>query len=171
LKKSKYLEKQSKKRENQFGGLNFMDEDVILENSAWGARRKILLTNTQLTFLKKEGVFKTKWVVSQIIPLEEIEEAYVNTSGVLAQSSTVKLRMKNGEVNDLALALSNGDSVGLILGPDDGVQLAVRTKALCDRWASAINNQLRKPGQDINKTEMLEERIRQLEEKLKEKVT
>ena len=42
-------------------GGNLMDEDIILTtNVEPGPRRKILLTHTKLTFLKKEGVFKDK---------------------------------------------------------------------------------------------------------------
>ena len=121
-----------------------MDEDIILTtNVEPGPRRKILLTHTKLTFLKKEGVFKTRWVFSREIPLEDIEEAYVNTSGVL-KDSTLKLRMKNGEVqsvgfNDTEINRSNDSS------SESAWEAAAQYKTLCDRWANAINNQLRKP--------------------------
>jgi hypothetical protein len=45
--------------------------------------------------------------------------------------------------------------------------MAVRTKTLCDKWVNAINQQLRQKVE--SRTEMLEKRIRELEEKLKEK--
>ena len=98
---------------------------------------------------------------SSQIPLEQIEEAYVDTTGSLVQNSTVKLRMKNGKICDLTLMLSDGDNMGLMFGENDGVQWAVRTKTLCDRWVNAIRQQLGKCAK--NEIDALKERIRQLE--------
>ena len=79
--------------------------------------------------------------------------------------------MKNGEEIDLDLKLGDGDTLGIMLGPDEGTEMSIRTKALCDRWVTAINQRLKNDSQAEKRTEMLEERIRQLEEKLKEKAT
>jgi hypothetical protein len=119
-------------------------EDIILETSAWGARSKTALTNTHINFYKKEGWISSRWVISDQIPLEQISEAYVDTAGALVQNSKVKLKMKNGEIHDLALTLSDGDNIGLMFGENDAAQWAVRTKTLCDRWVNAINQQLGK---------------------------
>jgi type II secretory pathway predicted ATPase ExeA len=55
----------------------------------------------------------------------------------------------------------------MLAAPDMATEGAVRTKTLCDKWVSAINQQLRLKVE--SQTEKLEERIRELEEKLKEK--
>ena len=126
-------------------GGNLMDEDIILTtNVEPGPRRIILLTHTKLTFLKKEGVFKTRWVLSREIPLEDIEEAYVNTKKGILESSTLKLRMKNGEVQSVGF---NDTEItrNYVSSSESAWEAAAREKTLCDRWASAINNQLRKP--------------------------
>jgi hypothetical protein len=140
-------------------------EEIILENGAWGARSKTALTSTHINFYKKEGWLSSNWVISGQIPLVLISEAYVDTSGTLVQSSKVKLKMKNGEIYDLALTLSDGDNMGLMFAENDATQWAVRTKTLSDRWVNAINQQLGKNAKI--EIDMLKERIRQLEDSQK----
>lgn len=65
------------------------------------------------------------------------------------------------------VARARGDALGILAAPDMATDTAIRTKTLCDKWVNAINQQLRLKVE--NQTEKLEKRIRELEEKLKEK--
>jgi len=142
-------------------------ENMVLDDGYVGYRQKLALTNERLIYSKKEGWFNAAWVKVSEILLEDIEEAYVDTTGGLSQMSSVKLRMKDGSVRDLNVSFGGGDAVGNFLSFDMATDLAVRTKTVSDKWVNAINQQLRLKGE--SQTEMLEERIRELEEKLKEK--
>jgi hypothetical protein len=140
------------------------DEQIAFEEEN-GYRRKIILTNKRLLYLNKEGFFKSTWKLSSEIPLQNIEKAYVKTDGFLVQMSTVYLKMKNSEDIDLCLELSGGDALGSFFSEDQGTDMAVRTKVVCDRWVNAINQRLNFNVK--SKTELLEERVRELEDKLK----
>ena len=74
---------------------------------------------------------------------------------------------RDGKIRELNVNTGSGDALGMLVAADMGTDMAVRTKTLCDKWVNAINQQLRLKGE--SQTEMLEERIRELEEKLKEK--
>ena len=143
------------------------EEKIVLDNGYVGYRQKLTLTNKRLVYKKKEGVFKTKWNMTKEIPLEQIEEAYTHTTGGFSQKSYAKLRMKNGKITELNVEPGTGDALGMLGAADMGTELAIRTKTVCDKWVNAINQQLRIKGE--SQTEMLEQRIRELEKKLKEK--
>jgi hypothetical protein len=142
-------------------------EKVVLDDGYVGYRRKLALTNKRLVYSKKEGMFKTSWNVTEEIPLEQIEEAYTHTEGGLSQSSSALLRMKDGQIRALNINLGSGDALGMLAAADMGTDMAIRTKTLCDRWVNAINQQLNKKAE--NRTELLKKRIRELEDKLREK--
>ena len=142
-------------------------EKVVLDDGYVGYRQKLTLTNKRLAYKKKEGVFKTKWNMTQEIPVDQIEEAYTHTTGGFSQKSYAKLRMKDGKITELNVEPGTGDALGLLGAVDMGTELAIRTKTVCDKWVNAINQQLRIKGE--SQTEMLEQRIRELEKKLKEK--
>ena len=141
-------------------------EIVVLDDGYVGYKRKLTLTNKRLIYTRGEGLFRTTWKLDEEIPLEQIEEAYTHTKGGLTQMSSAMLKMKDGKTR--ALKVSGGSSdLGSLLAADMATDMAVRTKTLCDKWVNAINQQLRLKAE--SQTEMLEERIRELEEKLKEK--
>jgi hypothetical protein len=142
-------------------------EEVVLDNGYVGYRHKLTLTNKRLLYTKGEGLFKVSWNVTEEIPLERIEEAYTHTKGSLTQLSVAMLKMKVGETRELRVSCGGGDALGSLLAPDMPTDVAIRTKTLCDKWVNAINQQLRLKGE--SQTETLEKRIRELEEKLKEK--
>jgi hypothetical protein len=142
-------------------------EEVVLEDGYVGYKQKLTLTNKRLLYIKGEGLFRTTWKLNEEIPLEQIEEAYTQTIGSLTQMSEAMLRMKDGKNRELNVHFGGGDALGMLTAPDMATEGAIRTKTLCDKWVSAINQQLRLKVE--SQTEKLEERIRELEEKLKEK--
>ena len=142
-------------------------EKVVLNNGYVGYRQKLTLTNKRLIYTKKKGVFKATWNMIEEIPLEQIEEAYTHTSGGFSQKSYAKLRMKDGKIRELNVEPGTGDALVMLGAADMGTELTIRTKTVCDKWVNAINQQLRLKGE--SQTEKLEERIRELEKKLKEK--
>jgi hypothetical protein len=143
------------------------DEKIVLDDGYVGYKQKLTLTNKRLIYSKKAGWFKADWVRVDEILLDDIEEAYTHTSGGLAQSSSAMLKMKNGTVRELNVHTGSVDALGMLVAADTATDMAVRTKTLCDKWVSAVNQQLRLKTE--NRTETLEKRIRELEEKLKEK--
>jgi hypothetical protein len=142
-------------------------ETIVLDDGYVGYRQKLTLTNKRLIYIKKEGFFSGFERVMEEIPLEQIEEAYTQTSGLLTQSSLAILRMKDGQTRELDVHFGGGDALGMLFAPDMPTENAIRTKTLCDKWVNAINQQLRAKVED--RTQKLEDRIRELEEKLKEK--
>jgi uncharacterized protein CbrC (UPF0167 family) len=108
-------------------------ETIVLEDSHWGAWRKLILTNMRLVVLEKKGVFTSYWGIKEEYPLEIIDEAYVETKGFLTTMSELKIKLKDG-TSVLVPVVIGGESFGA------GIEFAA--KAVCDRWASAINNQL-----------------------------
>jgi hypothetical protein len=139
-------------------------EQIILEEEN-GFRSKIVLTNMRLLYLDKQGFIKSTWRFCSEIPLLNIEKAYVTTGGFLTQINSACVKMKNGEEVDLEIQVGDGDVLGSFLAEDTGTDIALREKTKCDRWVNAINQQL-----NLNvkgKTELLEERVRELEAKLK----
>ena len=142
-------------------------EEVTLDGGYVNYRQKLTLTNKRLIYSKKEGWLKTTWNITEEIPLEQVEEAYTHTKGSLTQASSAMLRMKDGGTRELRVNFGGGDALGMLAAPDMATELAVRTKTLCDKWVNAINQQLRLKSE--SHMEKLEIRIRELEEKLKEK--
>jgi hypothetical protein len=142
-------------------------EEVVLDDGYVGYRQKLTLTNKRLVYSKKEGWFNTTWNMTGQILLEQIEEAYTHTKGGLTQLSRAMLKMKDGNIRELNVNFGGGDALGILAAPDMATDTAIRTKTLCDRWVNAINQQLRLKVE--SQTEKLEERIRELEGKLKEK--
>jgi len=141
-------------------------EKVVLDDGYVGYKKKLTLTNKRLVYVRGEGFLSTKWKLDEEIPLEQIEEAYTQTQGGLTQMSKAILKMKNGETRELRVSGGSGD-LGSLLAADMATDMAVRTKTLSDRWVNAINAQL---GLNTkSQTETLEKRIRELEEKLKDK--
>ncbi len=142
-------------------------EKVVLDNGYVGFRKKLTLTNKRLIYRKKEGLFKSEWIVEKEIPLELIAEVFTNTNKGLAQSSNAMLKMKDGQIKELNVSLGNEDSIETLFAVDTASDMALRTKTECDRWVNAIDQELRHRVE--SQTEMLEKRIRALEEKLKER--
>jgi len=145
----------------------FEGEQVVLDNGYVGYKQKLTLTNKRLIYIKGKGLFKTTWDIGEEIPLEQIEEAYTQTEGRLTQMSLAMLKMKNGELRKLNVNLGGGAALGTLLSHDMPTDTAIRTKTLSDEWVNAINQQLRLKVE--SETETLGKRIKELEEKLKEK--
>jgi hypothetical protein len=149
-------------------------EAVVLDNGNVGYRQKLTLTNKRLIYTQKEGFFTTTWNVTEEIPLEQIEEAYTDDKRVglgLSKASFAMLKMKDGETRELNIHIGDSDSLGMMFAADAGTDFAVRTKTVCDKWVNAVNQQL-SAGLRLkadSQTEKLEQRIKELEEKLKEK--
>lgn len=136
-------------------------EIVILDNGNVGYRQKVTLTNRRLIFIRKQGSFKEYEPVEEI-PLEQIKEAYVHTGGVFSPASSVVLKMKNGLNWQLNISFGNGDDTGKFFSYHMATDLAIISKAVCDKWANAINQQLKLKVED--RTQQLEHRIRELQE-------
>jgi len=141
-------------------------EKVVLDDGYVGYKRKLTLTNKRLVYVRGEGLFSTTWKLDEEIPLEKIEEAYTQTIGGLTQMSKAILKMKGGETRELKVSGGSGD-LGSLFATDMATDMAVRTKTLSDKWVNAINQQLRLKTEST--TEILEKRIKELEEKLKER--
>ena len=96
-----------------------------------------------------------------------VKNAYTHTSGGFSQKSDAMLRMKDGKIREFNVEPATGDALGMLGAADMGTELATRTKTVCNKWVNAINQQLRIKSE--SQTEKLDERIRKLEKKLKEK--
>jgi len=139
-------------------------EKILLECPG----RAVTLTNTRLVFQKKKGLFNPYFMVEEEILLEQIEEAYTHTEGGLTQSSSAKLRMKNGEMRDLNVSFGGGDGLASLFAAGMATDMALRSKTASDKWVNAINQQLRAKVED--RTKKLEDKIRGVRGKAERKV-
>ena len=137
-------------------------ENIILEEVSFS--QKLILTNTRLMILEKKGFFINSFNMKKEIPLEQIEEAYVESGGAFGWSSAM-VKMKNGESLNLGLKLPDSQAFVADFGGEGLAGMHQRLKAINDSWANAINSQLR--AKIENRTQKLEDSIRELEEKLK----
>ena len=126
-------------------------ERVVLDDGSVGFRRKLTLTNKRLIFQKKKGFISTSWVQDDEIPLDKIEEAYVEIVSKFSGKSAAMLRMKNGESIELGLKLTDSEVFGADFGGEGLAGMNLRLKMKNDRWVNEINNQLNK-----NRIEKLE---------------
>jgi rRNA maturation endonuclease Nob1 len=117
-------------------------EQIVLDDGPLGFRKKLTLTNKRLIIQKGKGLFNVYWAQESEIPLEEIEEAYVEPGGVFFTMSTAMLKMKNQQSIELGLKLSDSQMLGSTLASDDLTDMNLRMKTVNDRWVNAINNQL-----------------------------
>jgi len=116
-------------------------ETIILEG--FGSGRKVTLTNKRLVLQKKKGFFYSYWMIDEEMFLDAIDEAYAET-GSFTGIETLQLRLKNGESYQLAISLSGSATLGSLVAADWVTDTALKQKTVNDRWANAINNQLRK---------------------------
>lgn len=127
-------------------------ERILLDDGSVGFRRKITLTNKRLIFQKKKGFISTSWVQDDEIPLDKIEEAYVEIVSKFSGKSAAMLRMKNGESIELGLKLTDSEVFGADFGGEGLAGMNLRLKMTNDRWVNAINNQLAKNRIDQSKS-------------------
>ena len=55
------------------------DEKIVLDNGPLGLGKKLTLTNKRLIILKDEGVFDVDWKQEKVVPLNAIEDVYIET--------------------------------------------------------------------------------------------
>ena len=119
------------------------DEKIVLDNGPLGLGKKLTLTNKRLLIHKDEGVFDVNWKQEKEIPLNTIEDAYIETES-FSNLSSFKLKIKNGKSIELSLSLDNSwlinDSPETNMNKEKSSQL----KILNYRWVKAITNQLMK---------------------------
>jgi len=114
-------------------------ENVILEEVRFS--QKLILTNMRLMILEKKGFFINSFNMEKEIPLEQIEEAYVEPSGAFGWSSVI-VKMKKGESFNLGLKLPDSQAFAADFGGEGLAGMHQRLKAINDSWANAINSQL-----------------------------
>jgi hypothetical protein len=139
------------------------DENIVLEDGYAGFRQNLILTNMRLITVEKKGWFRTSLSIKKENPFEQIEEAYVKPGGAFVWNSAM-LKMKNGESVELGMKLPESQAFAADFGGEGLAGMHQRLKAIKGRWVDATNNQLR-----AKDTQKLEDRIRELEEKLNEK--
>jgi len=119
------------------------DEKIVLDNGPLGLGKKLTLTNKHLLIHKDEGVFDVNWKQEKVIPLNTVEDAYIETES-FSNLSSFKLKLKNGKSIELSLSLDNSwlinDSPETKMNKEKSSQL----KMLNYRWVKAITNQLMK---------------------------
>ena len=142
------------------------DETIVLDDGYVGYRQKLTLTNKRIIYSQKEGTIKTTWNKMLEIPLDQIKEAYIGTTGELSELSSAMLRMKDGNIRKLNVNFGGGAAQRMHVATDIVTNAAVRTKTLSDRWVKAINQQLRQKTESLS--EMYEEITLKLEDTLKE---
>ena len=120
--------------------MNLLEGEEILHE---GPGKRVILTNKRLITQKKKGFFSSELIIETEYPLSDIEEAY-NKGGGFFGPPTLNLKLKNGESFEFPVAISGGDSLNSLLSADYITDSTARQNAVNDRWASAINNQLRK---------------------------
>lgn len=119
------------------------EETIVLEDSHFGASRKITLTNKRLVIQKKKGVFNAYWLVEHEFPFDTIEEAYTDTGGISGMS-TLWVKFKDDKIIQLPIGLGGAESLGAFGAEDMVTDMAVKQNLVNNKWVNAINNQLRK---------------------------
>ena len=95
----------------------------------------------RLMILEKKGFFRDSFNMKKEIPLEQIEEAYVEPSAAFGWSSAM-VKMKNGESTKLELKLPDSQIFAADFSGEGLAGMHQRLKAINDSWANAINSQL-----------------------------
>ena len=119
------------------------DEKIVLDNGPLGLGKKLTLTNKNLIIHKDEGVFDVNWKQEKTVPLNTIEDVYVETESFSDQSS-FKLKLKNGDSLELSLSLSNSWLISDSSEANMDKEKSNQMKMLNYRWVKAITNQLMK---------------------------
>ncbi len=114
-------------------------ENIILEEVSFS--QKVILTNMRLMILEKKGFFVNSFNMEKEIPLEEIDEAYVEIGGAFGWSSAI-VKIKTGESFNLGLKLPDSQAFAADFGGEGLAGMHQRLKAINDSWANAINSQL-----------------------------
>jgi hypothetical protein len=114
-------------------------ENIILEEGSFS--QKVILTNMRLMILEKKGFFRDSFNMEKEIPLEQIEEAYVESGGAFGWSSTM-VKMKKGESFNLGLKLPDSQAFAADFCGEILAGMNQRLKAVNDSWVNAINSQL-----------------------------
>ena len=71
-------------------------EKIVVENGVLGSRSRLTLTNKRLIFEEGSGYFLSSWKQFHTVPLDAIEEAFVDRDGFILD--TIKLKMKDGPI-------------------------------------------------------------------------
>ena len=122
------------------------DEDVILDEGIFGFRKKLLLTNKRIIVQKAKGLFSVTWKTENEIPLSEIEEATEWMDPLSSQSSMI-LKLKNKEKIYFNFKLTDSEIAVSMLG-ETGSTLSIKSKAITDKYVTAINHQLNKKAEE-----------------------
>ena len=114
-------------------------ENIILEEVSFS--QKLILTNVRLMVFERKGFFVNSFNMEKEIPLEQIEEAYVEPGGAFGWSSAI-VKMKKGESFNLGLKLSDSQAFAADFDREGLAGMHQRLKAINDSWTNAINSQL-----------------------------
>jgi len=115
------------------------DENVILDDGFWGKNKKLVLTNKRLLVQKRNGTVISKWEIEHEILLEEIEEAY-GMIDVFTSLSSLILKLKNKDQLFFNFRLIDSQMPGV--GGDIGINIAIKTKKITNKYLACINNQI-----------------------------
>jgi hypothetical protein len=122
------------------------DEDVILDDGIFGFRKKLVLTNKRIIVQKAKGLFSISWKTENEIPLSEIEEA-TEWMDPLSSLSSMILKFKNKEKIYFNFKLTDSEIAVSMLG-ETGSTLSIKSKAITDKYVTAINHQLNKKAEE-----------------------
>ena len=120
------------------------DENVILDDGYWGSNKKLVLTNKRLLVQKRKGTVISKWEIEHEILLEEIKEAY-GMIDVFTSLSSLILKLKNKDQLFFNFKLIDSQMPGL--GGDIGINNAIKTKKITNKYLTGINNQIHNKSQ------------------------
>ena len=121
------------------------DENVILDDGFWGSKKKLVLTNKRLLVQNGNGIFRLRWKTENEIPLNEIEEAYGMMDTFTSLSSLI-LKLKNNEKLHFIFRLIDSQMLSLV--GDAGTLIPMKTRAITDKYVTAINHQIQNKFQE-----------------------
>ena len=121
------------------------DENVILDDGFWGSKKKLVLTNKRLLVQNGNGIFRLRWKTENEIPLNEIEEAYGMMDTFTSLSSLI-LKLKNNEKMHFIFRLIDSQMLSLV--EDAGTLIPMKTRAITDKYVTAINHQIQNKFQE-----------------------
>ena len=121
------------------------DENVILDDGFWGSKKKLVLTNKRLLVQNGNGIFRLRWKTENEIPLNEIEEAYGMMDTFTSLSSLI-LKLKNNEKLHFIFRLIGSQMLSLV--GDAGTLIPMKTRAITDKYVTAINHQIQNKFQE-----------------------
>ena len=117
------------------------DETVLIDECFWGSKKKLVLTNRRLLVQKRKGIVRKRWKTENEISLDEIEEAY-RMMDLFTSLSSLILSLRNREKMHFVFRLTDSQMPSLI--GDVGTLIPMETRAITNKYVTAINRQIQK---------------------------